>query len=527
MPLYGSISDMLILYTSLDIDTECLGRLTFATISTDSLVAASKSFGKIEDDRKAYLHILHGYLIEPKVSVEDLGLLSEEVLEAIGRELLEKSYLTDMLDETKVKKKTFFFAFRDTLNKIIDAKRKSLDRWTQLANSFSDRARINAQYYQNAAVLSQINYAKKTSEQFLGTYSVRINEIERALREQTQTVQSLAKNFSERRSDLTNIMKSPMLDLLSVMTQPAEAIRSANLAIAEILERAGHAYDIAAVRASNLEAIETNLKNVAISRITHIPQYAVIGEISLAAERMIAGVRWQDIENVFSIYPKQLNVLEASFRGFTRSYSELYCDIEKSKGDISSFDWFITELPPLEVYTGAKLANHVANRDAVKVEIDSPRLQYLMDEIADSLERELTKIEPELVRVWRGAKQALQSTNPDRFRHVTVSLRELLTQVLHKIAPDEEILKWTSDSSNFHNGYPTRAARLRFVCRKIDHGPFALFVRKDVEAHLSFLDVFQRGTHELTVSFTQEQVECLLLRAEALLRFLLLVSGYN
>ena len=122
----------------------------------------------------------------------------------------------------------------------------------------------------------------------------------------------------------------------------------------------------------------------------------------------------------------------------------------------------------------------------------------------------------------RGAKEAMASTNPDKKRHVVVSLREMLTYILHGIAPDNEVSKWTSKPVHFHEGRPTREARLLYVCRDINHGPFEQFVSKDVEAHIKFFHLFQRGTHELDINFTEQQLRTLVVRTEALARFLLI-----
>jgi hypothetical protein len=122
------------------------------------------------------------------------------------------------------------------------------------------------------------------------------------------------------------------------------------------------------------------------------------------------------------------------------------------------------------------------------------------------------------------SKEAARSENPDRARHVSTSLRELYTHIVHRIAPDSEVQSWTSESSHFHNGRPTRKARLLYVCRHLNHGPFETFVQKDVAAALGFLDLFQMGTHDIVPAFSATQLSSLIQRMEGLLRFLLETS---
>lgn len=294
------------------------------------------------------------------------------------------------------------------------------------------------------------------------------------------------------------------------------AILSANTVIADIIDERKLLDRLATQAATATSA--------GLADIARLNQYSAIGEISLAAQEMMAGVEFADILNAHSISSKHLKALEDSFRGFTESYSILYREIQASKVDISSFDWFVADLPPIEIYTGAGLAHVISRPIPSEGEPAFPFEQDFIADIENSLEEMLGKTNPSFVKMWRGAKLALKSSNPDRFRHVTVSLRELITHVLYGIAPDEAVSGWTSDPKHFHNGRPTRAARLLFACRNINNGPFVSFVKSDVKAHLSFIDVFQEGTHKPDSSFTEEQMEVLIVRTETFLRFLLTVA---
>jgi hypothetical protein len=120
-----------------------------------------------------------------------------------------------------------------------------------------------------------------------------------------------------------------------------------------------------------------------------------------------------------------------------------------------------------------------------------------------------------------GARQSLLTKNADRPRHVTTSLRELFTQVLHELAPDQEVRVWTSNREHFHNGRPTRRARLLYVCRGIDEGPLAAFVQMDVSAALALVESLSAGTHTVRSKLTEDQLRCLVARMESLLSFLL------
>jgi hypothetical protein len=132
---------------------------------------------------------------------------------------------------------------------------------------------------------------------------------------------------------------------------------------------------------------------------------------------------------------------------------------------------------------------------------------------------------PDLVELLEGARAAFASRGPDYVRHFTTSLRELFTHVLHRLAPDEGMRAWTTAPEDFHQGRPTRAARLRYACQAIDDDRFKDFVKKDVAAVVSFLGLFQGGTHEVTSSYTAAQLRALMARMEGVLHLLLVVSG--
>jgi len=137
------------------------------------------------------------------------------------------------------------------------------------------------------------------------------------------------------------------------------------------------------------------------------------------------------------------------------------------------------------------------------------------------LEQLLNDVDPSLCKLWMGGDRALRSSNSDRIRHFTTSLRELWGHTVRAIATDDAIKRWTSDPTHFHNGRPTRRTRLLHVCRDINHGPFTEFVEKDVDATLEFLELFHQGTHDVSSSFTEQQLEAMKDRMEATLRFLL------
>jgi hypothetical protein len=182
----------------------------------------------------------------------------------------------------------------------------------------------------------------------------------------------------------------------------------------------------------------------------------------------------------------------------------------------------VTREPTTEVY----LATHQMEVSTIDVdvlpedEVLLAKIQSTQSDFCDLLER----VDARLLKLYEGARNAIESGNPDRVRHAAISLRELVTQIIHRLAPDEDFFKWNQDGDNVKDGRPTRKGRLLFICRGINHGPFAEFVDKDVSAALTFLGLFQDCTHAIESSCSDKQLKALLIRMEALLWYIIGVS---
>lgn len=136
----------------------------------------------------------------------------------------------------------------------------------------------------------------------------------------------------------------------------------------------------------------------------------------------------------------------------------------------------------------------------------------------------LSERENGFVKMLDGASQALESDNPDRLRHFSISMRELFTHILHILSPDQDVRTWDSSNELYHDGKPTRRARLLYICRHVNQPPLESFFKKDIEATLELINFFQSGTHGVEISFSLDQALALRLKMEGAIRFMLEVS---
>jgi hypothetical protein len=260
--------------------------------------------------------------------------------------------------------------------------------------------------------------------------------------------------------------------------------------------------------------------DVAAGQLALKSHYTSVAEsVTMAQERLLR-LPWESLGSATTIANVEFVGVRSHFTGLAETYRSLMQSFEAHEHFMASFPPLISAGPPLEILTSVNVLASLSRTPEVS---DADDFEF-EDEHDGSIDELLAALNPALPSVWAGAKEALRSENPDRGRHVAVSLRELITHVLDMLAPPAAVQGWTSDPSHFHDGRPTREARVLFACRRLNHGPFSKFVSADVRATVEFIALFQRGTHELAAAFTAAQLRALVARAGSLLRFLLLVS---
>lgn len=253
---------------------------------------------------------------------------------------------------------------------------------------------------------------------------------------------------------------------------------------------------------------------------THI---AKVSEISVLAESSFAALTSENIGAQLSLDPAYQSKLGGCLLDITKEYSGL-CSMFKAKPEtFLDLGPYLAASTPVEYFNAADLYETISLEERTDNYRDSKRVE-IEDDNAVGLERFLPEINPELVMLWKGATQVLKSDNPDKARHFSISIRELLTQVLHNLAPDKQVGAWTVNPQHFHNNRPTRKARLLYICRDINTKPLSSFVQTDIESVLKFINLFQQGTHSVSNPFNSRQLIALKARAESTIKYLIEIS---
>lgn len=141
-----------------------------------------------------------------------------------------------------------------------------------------------------------------------------------------------------------------------------------------------------------------------------------------------------------------------------------------------------------------------------------------------SVPKIISSVDSSLEDIWNGAISSLQSDNPDKVRHVTTSIRELLGHLLRTVAPDSEVAAWAEEqgfkgnNQYFYDKGVTRSAKLNYLYRELNHGSFQSYFANDVKAVLNLIDTLNSGTHGLGQKFTDQQLTFLMIRLESMIR---------
>jgi hypothetical protein len=206
------------------------------------------------------------------------------------------------------------------------------------------------------------------------------------------------------------------------------------------------------------------------------------------------------------------NDLTATFSKLTRSYR----DVIESVPRLPELQVpFVAKYSPIEYSLELDVLDRISIEE--KEEVDAGGLP--------AVDEELAGFDDQLLTLINGARASLRSDNPDRARHVTTSMRELFTQILHGLAPDDEVRKWSADPDHYHDNRPTRRARLLYICRKFSCDPLSKFVEDDVRAALTLVESLNAGTHVVQSKLNEFQLQAIVYRMEALAVFLLKISS--
>lgn len=173
-------------------------------------------------------------------------------------------------------------------------------------------------------------------------------------------------------------------------------------------------------------------------------------------------------------------------------------------------------LPGFQVETGFR--EHFLSVDILDLVVEQPQRGSEAEDTRDETIGEidahflltlpvgLAELDPELCPLWEGAWAAAHSNLPDRTRHALASARELMTHVMHKLAPDAEVKASSTSNADFERGRPTRQARLAYALSPLNSPLFEKYLAKEIAVALDLMDFLNGGTHAIRNGLTEDQL---------------------
>lgn len=258
-------------------------------------------------------------------------------------------------------------------------------------------------------------------------------------------------------------------------------------------------------------------------------QISRISEISLLGEKSLFKIHSNNIASLLSPSLSIRDSLIGRNLDFVDSYKVLFQSLSDKSVNYLSLAPAVSTLPPIEFYQNNRFLETISvpKKDSAA---EARFNKELSAKAEDELENLLNLVDPTLIKPWRGALAALNPKNPDAVRHFSISMRELLTAIIHKLSPDDKVKAWTSKAEHYHDNRPTRKARLLYICRNANHAPFNTFLEKDIDTLLACNDIFQEGTHAIDAPLSTYILKELRNRAGSSFRLLLRIwkdTGVN
>lgn len=305
--------------------------------------------------------------------------------------------------------------------------------------------------------------------------------------------------------------------LAALATTNFSDLAIANQNLADLVSKASISDSVISKAFAEHNALRTSLASIApqtvISNLLSSLDTIKLLHTSLTSQFRLLDLEAHSIGKLVGASTVLTNDLTATFGKFTRSYR----DVLECLPRIPEFQVpLIAKYCPLEY----SLELDVLER----ISVDEEKAEATESKGLPTIDEEIASFDGKMLNLINGARQSLKSDNPDRARHVTTSVRELFTQILHGLAPDAEIKTWTNDAEHFHDNRPTRRARLLYICRNFSCDPLTKFVEDDIRAVLTLIDSLNAGTHVVESKLTTFQLQAIVYRMEALALFLLKIS---
>jgi hypothetical protein len=276
-------------------------------------------------------------------------------------------------------------------------------------------------------------------------------------------------------------------------------------------------------------SLANSLATVSLFEKTHTTSVSealfAAGSYTKLAQANLGAFQWDSIGKRSSLSNASIKAAQHKFMDVSSGYSNLLRTIS------SKPNWIYespetAKIPAQDYYVASRILKIISVDDDPEIDNFEKLETEIREENKDAIGKYLPLVHINLPDLWSGALQAMKSQNPDKIRHMIISLRELYTHVLHILAPDDAVYKWDEKQEHYNDGKPTRKGRFLYICRNLNgsNSQFAKLLKTEIDATLAMVNLFQGGTHSIKPIFSLEELEFIKIKADTTLRTFLMIE---
>jgi hypothetical protein len=373
----------------------------------------------------------------------------------------------------------------------------------------------------------------------LGSRSHMISALDELKR--TTSLADLARNLRVTDEMLKSIAVKPLrnsitvqaniIDTPFVTANPAQSLASATNMLSEI----GHVRFIENGNIiANLIGTKDSLDGFANWKDQLLGTRALLHAANLSAlsEALIAPITLDNIGALIGLHGEHQRTLGSLFDDTLSSFATSTWEVAGTDNLTNDFKPRLLESAARGTFSVSDLASVITfgvRDNDVSVGVEAQR-EELAEEYDDFIRQCLYSLNPEWRNKYDGALQATMTSNVDKVRHVSASLRELLREIMHDFATEKDVVAWSDDPQHFHvdkhgNRVLTNKARLLYLFRHVHQPPLEGCFSTQIEFILQVIKELHANTHGSSDRITCDQLNAIVVSVKWAIHTLLTVGG--
>ncbi len=344
------------------------------------------------------------------------------------------------------------------------------------------------------------NLSKLTQPSYINAIE-QMRSVMEPIRLQQEAIRALTSSFSFK----------PINEIIAVQQQWQEIVKQVRTK-SQIFE------NLSKVHNSWFEDLSPTLSNINQIQAEAKLSLCNVSYQLVAAEKIFSTIDFDSLKMRFHSDCMDSNDLKYNVSNFMTSFGSL-ANSMTSLPEIIQQPSFVLPRATRELYTTGYVLKSLNSLDKLNDTDDGSFMLEIEQETSPCIDL-LHQVDPDLVPLYRGARDALNGNNPDRSRHILTSLRELWDHILRRLAPNDLVIQWTKENNLKKEEKPTRRSKILYICRGLNQGPLTNFIDNDTRTFVGLWNIFNQ-LHKLDVEFTDDELRAIVLRTESLLMFIL------